>query len=72
MGDESGYEIGQTQPVKLAAMEGEWHTQSAPANWNAIVLTNEAERRNDFAFLQVPYAAGLIVTRSLDKNILRH
>ncbi|MFY1027333.1 cytochrome ubiquinol oxidase subunit I [Actinobacillus seminis] len=69
MGDESGYEIGQTQPVKLAAMEGEWHTQSAPANWNAIVLTNEAERRNDFA-LQVPYAAGLIVTRSLDKTFL--
>lgn len=24
MGDESGYEIGQTQPVKLAAMEGEY------------------------------------------------
>lgn len=32
-------------------------------------LTNEAERRNDFA-LQVPYAAGLIVTRSLDKTFL--
>ncbi|MFD0966011.1 cytochrome ubiquinol oxidase subunit I [Seminibacterium arietis] len=67
MGDESGYEIGQTQPVKLAAMEGEWHTQPAPASWNAIVVTNEAEKRNDFA-LQIPYAAGIIVTRSLDKT----
>lgn len=67
MGDESGYEIGQTQPVKLAAMEGEWHTQPAPAAWNAFVLTNEAEERNDFA-IQIPYAAGIIVTRSLDKQ----
>lgn len=67
MGDESGYEIGQHQPMKLAAMEGEWHTQPAPANWNAIVIPNQAERHNDFA-LQIPYAAGIIVTRSLDKT----
>lgn len=67
MGDESGYEIGQTQPVKLAAMEGEWHTQAAPAAWNMIVVPNQAEQKNDFA-LQIPYAAGIIVTRSLDKQ----
>ncbi|GJH42024.1 cytochrome ubiquinol oxidase subunit I [Pasteurella canis] len=67
MGDESGYEIGQTQPVKLAAMEGEWHTQPAPADWNMIVVPNQAEKRNDFA-IQIPYAAGIIVTRSLDKQ----
>lgn len=67
MGDESGYEIGQTQPVKLAAMEGEWHTQPAPASWNMIVVPNQAEQKNDFA-LQIPYAAGIIVTRSLDKQ----
>lgn len=67
MGDESGYEIGQTQPVKLAAMEGEWHTQPAPASWNMIVIPNQEEQKNDFA-LQIPYAAGIIVTRSLDKQ----
>lgn len=67
MGDESGYEIGQKQPMKLAAMEGEWHTEAAPANWNMIVVPNQAEKRNDFA-LQIPYAAGIIVTRSLDKT----
>ena len=67
MGDESGYEIGQTQSVKLAAMEGEWHTQPAPASWNMIVVPNQAEQKNDFA-LQIPYAAGIIVTRSLDKQ----
>ncbi|MCW9710527.1 cytochrome ubiquinol oxidase subunit I [Avibacterium sp. 21-586] len=67
MGDESGYEIGQHQPMKLAAMEGEWHTEPAPASWNMIVVPNQAERRNDFA-LQIPYAAGIIVTRSIDKT----
>ena len=67
MGDESGYEIGQTQPSKLAAMEGEWHTQPAPAAWNAIIIPNQAEQKNDFAF-QIPYAAGIIVTRSFDKQ----
>ena len=67
MGDESGYEIGQVQPSKLAAMEGEWHTQPAPASWNMFVIPNSAEQKNEFA-IQVPYAAGIIVTRSLDKQ----
>lgn len=68
LGDESGYEIGKAQPVKLAAMEGEWHTQPAPAAWNMIISSNQAEQKNDFA-LQIPYAAGIIATRSLDKEI---
>lgn len=68
MGDESGYDIGKAQPVKLAAMEGEYHTQPAPANWNIAIIPNQAEMRNDFE-LQIPYAAGIIATRSLDKEI---
>ena len=31
MGDESGYDIGKAQPVKLAAMEAEFDTHAAPA-----------------------------------------
>lgn len=66
-GDESGYELGHVQPVKLAAMEGEWHTEPAPAGWNIFIIPNEKAQKNDFA-IQVPYAGGLIVTRSLDKQ----
>lgn len=69
MGDESGYEIGLAQPTKLAAMEGEWHTEPAPAAWNLIVVPNEAKQENSFA-LQIPYAAGIIATRSLDTKII--
>ena len=68
MGDESGYYIGKAQPVKLAAMEAEWHTSPAPANWNLAIIANEAEMKNEFA-IQIPYAAGIIATRSLTKEI---
>lgn len=67
MGDESGYEIGQSQPVKLAAMEGEWETQEAPASWHAFVIPNSSEKKNEFE-ISIPYMAGLIVTRSMDKQ----
>ncbi|ABR75148.1 cytochrome d terminal oxidase subunit 1 [Actinobacillus succinogenes] len=65
MGDESGYDVAKTQPVKLAAMEAEWHTQPAPASWNALAIPNQAERKNDFA-IEIPYLGGIIATRSLD------
>ncbi|AUI65334.1 MULTISPECIES: cytochrome ubiquinol oxidase subunit I [Glaesserella] len=68
MGDESGYEIGKAQPVKLAAMEGEFETHPAPAAWNAFVIPNTAEMKNELA-IAVPYAAGIIATRSFDKEI---
>lgn len=69
VGDDAGFEIGHVQPVKLAAMEGEWHTQPAPANWNVLIVPNEKAQKNDFE-LQIPYFAGIIVTRSLDKQFL--
>lgn len=68
MGDESGYEIGKAQPVKLAAMEGEFETHPAPAAWNAFVVPNTAEMKNEVA-ISIPYAAGIIATRSLNTEI---
>ncbi|HGO5823281.1 TPA: cytochrome ubiquinol oxidase subunit I [Mannheimia haemolytica] len=68
MGDESGYETGKVQPTKLAAMEGEFETHHAPAAWNAFVIPNTAEMKNEVA-IAIPYAAGIIATRSLDKEI---
>ncbi|AHG79262.1 Cytochrome d ubiquinol oxidase subunit 1 [Mannheimia varigena USDA-ARS-USMARC-1388] len=68
MGDESGYEIGKAQPTKLAAMEGEFETHPAPAAWNAFVIPNTVEMKNEMA-ISIPYAAGIIATRSLDTEI---
>ncbi|WP_301099441.1 cytochrome ubiquinol oxidase subunit I [Otariodibacter sp.] len=69
MGDESGYEIGRAQPVKLAAMEGEFETSHAPAPWNMIVIPNSKEMKNEFS-ISIPYAAGIIATRSIDTEIV--
>ena len=65
LGDESGYAVGEFQHAKLAAIEGMWETEPAPASFNLIAWPNEAEQKNDFA-IQVPYMMGLIATRSTD------
>lgn len=41
LGDESGYEMGDVQKTKLAAIEGEWHTEPAPASFNLIAFPNQ-------------------------------
>lgn len=69
MGDESGYYIGKAQPVKLAAIEGEWHTSPPPADWNVIIKTNEEKMENEFS-ISIPYLAGIIATRSLTTEIV--
>jgi cytochrome d ubiquinol oxidase subunit I len=65
LGDESGYVVGEHQQAKLAAMEGMWETEPAPASFNLIAITNEAKQQNDFV-IRIPYAMGLIATRSTD------
>ncbi|TCP94647.1 cytochrome bd-I ubiquinol oxidase subunit 1 apoprotein [Cricetibacter osteomyelitidis] len=70
MGDESGYDIGKAQPVKLAAFEAEWEThQDGASPFNLFAIPNQAERRNDFD-IQIPALGGIIATRSLDGKII--
>lgn len=69
LGDESGYEVGDVQKVKLAAIESEWETHPAPAAFTLIGLPNQAEQRTDYA-LKIPYALGIIATRSIDEQVI--
>lgn len=69
LGDESGYEMGDVQKTKLAAIEGEWHTEPAPASFNLIAFPNQEKMENTFA-LQIPYVMGIITTRSFDTPVL--
>lgn len=69
LGDESGYAVGEFQHAKLAAIEGMWETEPAPASFNLIAIPNEAEQKNDFT-IQIPYMMGLIATRSTDTVLL--
>ncbi|PKG38507.1 cytochrome ubiquinol oxidase subunit I [Psychromonas sp. Urea-02u-13] len=68
LGDESGYEVGDVQKAKLAAIESEWETHPAPAAFTMIGIPNQEEQRTDYA-VRIPYALGIIATRSLDKEV---
>ena len=68
LGDESGYEAGDVQKMKLAAIEAEWHTEPAPAGFNVIAWPDQEKGENSFA-IKIPYALGLIATRSLTGEV---
>lgn len=68
LGDESGYVLGADQQMKIAAMEAEWHTEPAPASWTLVGLPSVKDEKTHFA-IKIPYVEGLIVTRSLDKQV---
>jgi cytochrome d ubiquinol oxidase subunit I len=69
LGDESGYNTGEVQKVKLAAIESEWDTAPAPAAFTLFGIPNQAAERTDYA-IRVPYALGLIATRSIDEPVI--
>ncbi|MFI4891095.1 MAG: cytochrome ubiquinol oxidase subunit I [Steroidobacterales bacterium] len=68
LGDESGYTVTEHQKMKLAAMEGMWHTEPAPASFTVFGIPDMAARETR-ARIQVPWALGLIATRSADTQV---
>ncbi|MGB0662437.1 MAG: cytochrome ubiquinol oxidase subunit I [Pontibacterium sp.] len=68
LGDESGYEVGEVQKVKLAAIEAEWETEPAPAAFTVIGLPDDDAQETHMA-VKVPYVMGIIATRSLDEQV---
>ena len=69
LGDESGYTSGETQKIKLAAIEAEWDTHPAPASFTVFGLPNQETQTTDYA-LKIPYALGLVATRSIDEQVM--
>ena len=68
LGDESGYNAGEVQKVKIAAIEAEWETQPPPASFMLFGIPNEATEKSDYA-IHVPWLLGLIATRSIDTPV---
>jgi cytochrome d ubiquinol oxidase subunit I len=68
LGDESGYEVGQIQKVKLATMEAAWDTEPPPASFTIFGFPDQ-DAQTTRGEIRVPWLGGLIVTRSLDKPI---
>jgi cytochrome d ubiquinol oxidase subunit I len=68
LGDETGYEVGKVQKVKLAAMEAEWETEPPPSSFTLFGFPNQ-EKQETEAAIQIPWLGGIIVTRSIDKQV---
>ncbi len=68
LGDESGYLAGLNQKMKIAAMEGMWETEPAPAPLTVIGFPDQAEHITRYT-VKIPYLLGLIATRSLNQPV---
>lgn len=68
LGDESGYLADLNQRMKVAAMEGMWETEPAPAPLTLIGFPNKETLQTTHA-LKIPYLLGLIATRSIHTPI---
>lgn len=64
LGDESGYLTDLNQKMKVAAIEGQWQTEPAPAPLTLLGWPDESRHVTQHA-IKVPYLLGLIATRSL-------
>ncbi|MBV7483845.1 cytochrome ubiquinol oxidase subunit I [Bordetella sp. BOR01] len=68
VGDTAGRLAAKTQPAKIAAIEGLWETQRG-AGTVLIGWPDEATRSNKWA-ITLPYGASLLITHSLDGEVL--
>jgi cytochrome d ubiquinol oxidase subunit I len=68
LGDESGYTVSENQKMKLAAIEGMWQTEPAPAGFNLVGIPDAAHHTVDDR-IRIPWALGIIATRSFDERI---
>lgn len=69
LGDESGYMAGQKQTMKLAAIEGLWKTEKAPAGLSIIGFPDQKQRETHYE-IKIPFLLGIMVTRSFNEPVL--
>ncbi|HJU38050.1 MAG TPA: cytochrome ubiquinol oxidase subunit I [Tahibacter sp.] len=68
LGDESGYELGHVQKVKLAAIEAMWETHPPPAPFTVAGLIDQDNMQTTHA-IEIPWMMGLIATRSVTEKV---
>lgn len=68
LGDESGYLANSNQKMKVAVMEGMWHTEKAPAGMTVFGIPNEKTKNIDYD-ITIPYVLGIIATRSFNEPL---
>lgn len=69
LGDESGYLANSMQKMKIAAIEGMWHTEPAPAPFTLFGIPDQKNHVTHYK-VQIPYMVGILATRSFDQKLL--
>ena len=69
LGDESGYALTDNQKMKLAAIEGMWHTEEAPAGLAIFGIPDLVNQETRYE-VKIPFVLGLIATRSLTGEVV--
>jgi cytochrome d ubiquinol oxidase subunit I len=68
LGDESGYELGHVQKVKLAAIEAMWETHEPPAPFTVVGFIDQENMTTNHA-IEIPWLMGIIATRSVTEPV---
>lgn len=68
LGDVSGYLATHHQHMKIATIEGMWHTEPAPAGFTVFGLPDQKDKVTKYE-LKIPFMLGLIGTRSFDTTL---
>lgn len=68
LGDESGYALTDNQKLKLALIEASWETHEPPAPFTLVGIPDREAQKTHFE-LQIPWAMGLIATRSFNQEV---
>jgi cytochrome d ubiquinol oxidase subunit I len=69
LGDQSGLEVFRHQPLKLAAMESHWETNTSGGAPFAIVAFPDMKKEKNFFEIKIPDGLSLLVTRSLTGRV---
>ncbi|MCL6106357.1 MAG: cytochrome ubiquinol oxidase subunit I [Actinobacteria bacterium] len=68
VGDEHAYDVAQTQPSKIAAMESVWNTRQ-PANYYLLTIPYPGHNRNLVQTLAIPRGLSILATHSLSGKV---
>lgn len=69
LGDANGLAVAKGEPMKMAAIEGQWQTQKAPAAWYATAFPSNEKQSNGPFVIKIPYLLSLIAEHNLTSTV---
>ena len=67
-GDQNGLIISKDEPEKMAAVEGQWYTQKAPASWYLFAWPDQKAEKN-YLEVKIPYMLSIIADHDLTGTV---